>query len=207
MQLHLANMLAKSLYQHLPENERPNAEAFLTLRNQIRKMPEFGKAMDWYASHLKDFRELARGVSAGMAPAQFIQRLNEAAVKQQKAEKIKTPHANLLFDLQRNHMQSLRSKFWNKCGAENQWEEGVREQVHDDFLNFTAVDALIKAHPDRVFFSEEEIRAARAAFEKDPKFMASLDVATKTPHIARDYIGGFSNINFWNWTNQSFSTM
>ncbi len=207
MQLHLANMLAKSLYQHLPENERPNAEAFLALRNQIRKMPEFGKAMDWYASHLKDFRELARGVSAGMAPAQFIQRLNEAAVKQQKAEKIKTPHANLLFDLQRNHMQSLRSKFWNKCGAENQWEEGVREQVHDDFLNFTAVDALIKAHPDRVFFSEEEIRAARAAFEKDPKFMASLDVATKTPHIARDYIGGFSNINFWNWTNQSFSTM
>ncbi len=207
MSNHLATMLVKSLYQDLPENERPNAETFVAMREQIMKQPEFGTAVKWYENHLEDLKELSQGIINGIGHTQIIQRLNEASVKQQTAAKMPAPCANLLFRLQLINMKAQRSKYWKRCGAESEWKEGVKEQFREDFLDFTAMNALIEAHPDRLFFSKEEIRAARLPFEQNPEFVEKMEAAILSPTVARNKICGFSNDNFWTWTQQSFVQM
>ena len=199
----LADAVNIALHKGLPADEQPNAEQFLSQRKAIMAIPEFQSASIWLGHHPEELKKFADDLRLGMTPEQVLARINEASVKQQTADKNPNPSSNIQFRIQLNEMKAQRRKYWSKCGAETVWQEGVKEQFIEDFLDFTAMDALLKANPNRVYFSREEIRAARVPFEQNRQFMADLEEALASPKDARNGICAFAHDNTWNYTEQA----
>ena len=202
----LADTLNIAFLRALPAGAQPNAEEFIAMREELMKLPEFQKAASWLATHPQELKQLSVDLGKGMTPEQIVARFNEAAIKQLKAEdpKAKTePSVNITYQMQIRTMAAQRSKYWLRCGAKTEWADGDKEAFREEFLDFAAMGALIKAHPKRVWFGREEIRAARRAFEADQDFMAKVEGALESPIVARNKICGFQIDNTWNWINQS----
>ncbi len=204
---YLADALNIALHKGLPADEQPNTEEFLRQRDTIMALPEFRQAATWLGEHPQELKALTNDLKNGLTDAQLLARLNEASIRQQREDEVANPSSNLAFSLQRSMMNEQRNKYWSKCSAETKWPEGEKDPFREDFLDFIAMDALIRANPHRVWFSKEEIRAARLPFEQNPEFMAKLEDAIEAPLTARERICGFPADNSWAWTNHSATQM
>ena len=195
----LADTLALSMYAGLPAQEKPNAEALIKMREQIKAFPEFKAAKKWLDNNPEEMLKLVTDIEKGLRPSQLISRFNEAAAKQQLSEDPKAkPSPNIAFRMQRQMMEAQQREMFRKNILDNNtYKPNGKENLKKEFLDFCALDDLCHRYPHRVAFSAAEIRAARQQFEKNEAFMQKLDETLKSPITARNDLIRFRSLNNW----------
>ena len=197
----MARLVNEMLLKDLPDDELPTAAERAQQEAFIQTLPGYKDAIAHLAKDPQALDNLLQDAESGlMSPAEFVKQLDlQASMEQSAADPQHSHPNNMLFYLRKETMHPYQEGVSVNSTGDGmaEWKKEQREKALDFCVRCTAVNKLLADNPDRVYFSEAEIKAASKKVAEDKEYIRMLENDAPNGTELRKNFFGYTGIMYW----------